>query len=178
MTSTDMPYLDNAALNNVSVEELFGEDVGINLAIAAQPPTKELGQRLDHLRRRGCCQSVAWSKTGTIASITPDGRSIEFRFLRCHPDDGSWNLSEPTVCDIVTGTENFPLVHLAWATTGNPEIAIFDSAGRVTILVFSTAVNKSFQVRKWDADPIDDLNAIVGCYWLSLMPQGRQVSDC
>jgi mediator of RNA polymerase II transcription subunit 16, fungi type len=179
MASADMPFLDNGSLghgglNDVTVEELFGEDVAINLAISTQQPSKELAQRLDSLQRRGCCQSVAWSKAGTVASITPDGRNVEFRFLRAHPDDGSWQLSEPTPCELVAGTESFPLVHLTWAGTGAPEIAVFDSAGRVTILAFSLTLNRPFLVRKWDADPIDDLNAVVGCYWLSLMPQGRQ----
>jgi mediator of RNA polymerase II transcription subunit 16, fungi type len=67
-------------------------------------------------------------------------------------------------------------VHLAWATTTSPELAIIDALGRVAILTFSIALNRPFSVRRWEADLVDDLHAVVGAYWLSLVPQGRQVS--
>lgn len=117
---------------------------------------------------------IAWSKLGTVASITDDGLFVEFRYLRCDPDDGSWQLSEPTRCDLVSGSEHNPLVHLSWSSTSIPELAIIDAVGRVALLTFSIALNRPYFFRKWDADPLDDLNAIVGCYWLSLTPPGRQ----
>lgn len=113
------------------------------------------------------CRTVAWSKVGTIASITPDGQELELRFLRCQPKDGEWGLSDPTTCSLVRGTPEDPLVHLEWAETNNPELAVFDSAGRVALLIFSTTVNHSFIVRRWDSDPVDDNQAVVGCHWLA-----------
>lgn len=117
---------------------------------------------------------IAWSKLGTVASITDDGLFVELRYLRCDPDNGSWQLSEPTRCDLVSGSEHIPLVHLSWSSTSIPELAIIDAVGRVALLTFSIALNRPYFFRKWDADPVDDLNAIVGCYWLSLTPPGRQ----
>lgn len=116
---------------------------------------------------------IAWSKAGTIASITEDGLFVEFRFLRSDPDDGSWQLSEPTRCDLISGSEQNPLVHLSWSATSNPELAVIDAVGRVVLFTFSIALNRPYFFRKWDSDPLDDLNAVVGCYWLGLHPPGR-----
>jgi mediator of RNA polymerase II transcription subunit 16 len=118
---------------------------------------------------------IAWSRAGTIASISPDGKSVEFRFLRCHPQNGSWQLSEPTTCDIVSGSDSAPLVHLAWAPNLTPELAIIDSVGRVIFISFPFTLNRPFLSRKWEGEP-NDLHAVVGCYWLNLSPHGRQVS--
>lgn len=109
---------------------------------------------------------MAWSKVGTIASITPDGQELELRFLRCQPSDGEWGLSEPTVCSQVRGTPEDPLVHLEWSETNNPELAVFDSAGRLTLLLFSHALNQPFVIKRWDTETIDDSQAVVGSYWL------------
>lgn len=59
-----------------------------------------------------------------------------------------------------------PLVHLEWAATNNPELAIFDAAGRVAILIFSITLTGPFLVRKWDPDMLDPTQSIAGCYWL------------
>jgi mediator of RNA polymerase II transcription subunit 16 len=109
--------------------------------------------------------------------VSPDGRSVDLRFLRCHPDNGSWDLSEPTPCPVLPNSlTGSTVAHLAWAATGSPELAIIDTVGRVNILSFSISLNRPYQVRKWDADSVDDLNAVVGCYWLPLVPQSRQVT--
>ncbi|PKS06431.1 hypothetical protein jhhlp_007179 [Lomentospora prolificans] len=171
--SNGMPFLENSLPAVLpDVDDLFGGEVPVNLALS--PPTKELRQRIDDIRRRGCCQTVAWSKAGIIASLTPDGHFVELRFLRCNPDDGSWQLSEPTRCDLVVGSDSIPLAHLAWSSTAIPELAILDSVGRLALLTFSNAINRPYLTRRWDPDPIDDLNAVVGCHWLSLMPPSRQ----
>lgn len=112
-------------------------------------------------------RGIAWSRQGTIASIASDGRSIDLRFLRCHPTTGAWEISQPTPCLVLSPVlANCPIVHIAWASTSSPDIAVIDSVGRVFILTFSIALNRSYVARKWDNDPVDDLNAVVGCYWL------------
>jgi len=35
-------------------------------------------------------------------------------------------------------------------------------------------INRPYQVRSWDNDPVDDLHAVVGSYWLPLVPQNKQ----
>ena len=111
-------------------------------------------------------RTVAWSKVGTIASITPDGQDIELRFLRCLPSSGEWDLAEPSKCSLIRGTPEDPLVHLEWSETNNPELAVFDSAGRVAVLIFSTTVNHPYLMKNWDTDAVDGTHAIVGCHWL------------
>ncbi|KAK8126437.1 uncharacterized protein PG998_002196 [Apiospora kogelbergensis] len=138
------------------VDDLFGDSVPLNLQ--TRPPTKRLLLRLDELRSRGSCQGLAWSKSGTIASIAPDGQSLDLRYIRAHPKDATWGLSEPTRC--VTS-----------------ELAVIDAAGRVLILNFNSNLNKMHPSRKWDADPVDDLHAIVGTYWMNPIPSHRGVGN-
>lgn len=118
---------------------------------------------------------MAWSRTGSIANITPDGQNLELRFLRRSPDDGSWDLSEPTTCPFVKGLPTIPIVHLVWAGTSSPDLAVIDAVGRVSIVSFSISLNHPFPQRKWDADPTDDVHTVVGAYWLNVSPPNQQV---
>ncbi|KAL4730579.1 Mediator of RNA polymerase II transcription subunit 16 [Fusarium chlamydosporum] len=149
MTSEKMPLmLDNPMPVDLNdVDDLFGDAVGV----------------------------VAWSRTGSIANITPDGQNVELRYLRRSPDDGSWDLSDPTTCPVVKGSPTVPIVHLIWAGTSSPDLAVIDAAGRVAIVSFSISLNHPFPQRKLDADPIDDVHTIVGAYWLSVAPSNQQL---
>ncbi|KAL1865212.1 hypothetical protein VTK73DRAFT_5449 [Phialemonium thermophilum] len=164
-----MESIDNTMQHNF---DLFGDPLRPTTA------SKQLLQRLDELRARGCCQGIAWSRQGTIASISQDGQSIELRFLRSNPSDGSWDLSEPTPCVALSNAiPGCPITHLLWASTSNAELAVIDSVGRVTILSFSVTLNRPSVLRRWDADLVDDLHAVVGCYWLPPVPQSKQASS-
>lgn len=122
-------------------------------------------------------RSIACSRQGTIASISPDGTYINLQCPRTSSSDGSWELSEPASCSMFSPPlPGGPIVHLAWAPTNSPELAIIDAFGRVCLLTFPLTLNKaSFIARKWDSDAADDLHSVVGCYWLPLY-QARQVS--
>lgn len=122
-------------------------------------------------------RTVAWSKVGTIASITPDGQELEIRFLRCQPENGEWGLSEPATCSLVRGTPEDPLVHLEWSETNNPELAVFDGTGRVTLLIFSTTINHPYIMKKSDTDVVDDMHAVAGCHWLAANSSTGAVGD-
>ncbi|KAK7969623.1 mediator of RNA polymerase II transcription subunit 16 [Apiospora saccharicola] len=157
------------------VDDLFGDSVPLNLQ--TRPPTKRLLLRLDKLRNRGSCQGLAWSKSGTITSIAPDGQSLDLRYIRAHPKDATWGLSEPTRCEVSPNLSGGPIVHISWAPTQSSELAVIDAAGRVLILNFNTNLNKMLPIRKWDADPVDDLHAVVGTYWMNPMPSHRGVGN-
>ncbi|KAK8089694.1 mediator of RNA polymerase II transcription subunit 16 [Apiospora hydei] len=157
------------------VDDLFGDSVPLNLQ--ARPPTKRLLLRLDELRNRGSCQGLAWSKSGTIASIAPDGQALDLRYIRAHPKDATWGLSEPTRCAVSPNISGGPIVHISWAPTQSSELAVIDAAGRVLILNFNTNLNKMYPSRKWDGDPVDDLHAVVGTYWMNPMPSHRGVGN-
>ncbi|RCI15524.1 hypothetical protein L249_3518 [Ophiocordyceps polyrhachis-furcata BCC 54312] len=175
MAADKMPLmLDNAmSVDLHDVDDLFGDDVA--LPISLRPPQgKQLLARLDELRSRGCCSSVAWSRSGTIASLTPDGQTLQLRFLSCQPENGSWELSEPTICEVIKGTPAIPLVHLEWSGTTSPELAVVDATGRVAIASFPISLNQPFVTRKWDPDVVDDSHAVVGSYWLPIGPIPQQ----
>lgn len=158
---------------DLGVDDLFGDDA-MNLQTR---PSKRLLQRINELRTRGSCQSLAWSKTGIIATVAPDGRSIELRYLRAHPKDASWGLSEPTTFVPEGSLLGGPIVHLAWSPTQTSDLAIIDAVGRVLIVNFSTNVNRPTTQRRWDEDSTDDLNAVVGTFWLNILPTHRNQAN-
>ncbi|KLU84072.1 hypothetical protein MAPG_03117 [Magnaporthiopsis poae ATCC 64411] len=165
-------------LEEVEVD-LFGDPVAVSLMSAPRPPpSKQLLSRLDEMRGRGCCQKIAWSRQGTIASVSADGRSVDLRYLRSHPDDAAWGLSDPTPYSsfgiVPPQAGGGQIAHLAWASSGIPELAVVDDVGRVSFIHCPVSLNRPFTTRAWDADPVDELGAIVGCFWLPLAPPGKQ----
>ncbi|KAH8592398.1 mediator complex, subunit Med16 [Bisporella sp. PMI_857] len=171
-----MPLMDDDMnMGDIHVDDLFGDDTGLSLIDGqplptSRPPAQELHQRIDELRASGCCQSIAWSKWGGIASIGLDGTSLYVQNLRCNPKDGTWALSEPVLTPPVA--EDHPdiqLKHLIWSSHGS-ELAIIDAVGRITILTIFASINKPSLSRSCRIDPIDDLQRVVGCYWLNPSP--------
>ncbi|KAK1241472.1 hypothetical protein MKX08_001446 [Trichoderma sp. CBMAI-0020] len=176
MTAEKMPLmLDNTVPVDLNdVDDLFGDGVGVGLSLPDRSHNKPLSLKIDDLRSRGCCQTLAWSKSGTIATISADGQYLQHRFLRCNPLDGTWDLSQPTTCELLRGTPGIPLVHLEWGSTNIPELAVIDAVGRVIIVNFAISLNHPFVTRKYDTDPIDDANAVVGAHWLAVAPSNQQ----
>ncbi|KAM0462954.1 hypothetical protein ACHAPV_003077 [Trichoderma viride] len=167
--------LDNTVPVDLNdVDDLFGDGVGVGLSLPDRSHNKPLSLKVDDLRSRGCCQTLAWSKSGTIATISADGQYLQHRFLRCNPLDGTWDLSQPTTCELLRGTPGIPLVHLEWGSANIPELAVIDAVGRVIIVSFSISLNHPFVTRKYDTDPIDDANAVVGAHWLAVAPSNQQ----
>jgi mediator of RNA polymerase II transcription subunit 16 len=59
----------------------------------------------------------------------------------------------------------------------SPDLAVIDALGRLTLLGFSIANNQPYPVRRWETDVVDDLHAVVGCYWLPTgMAPSKQAS--
>ncbi|KAI0206278.1 RNA polymerase II mediator complex subunit Sin4 [Astrocystis sublimbata] len=178
MADNSMPLLLGGAIPGIdeapiqvdlnSVDDLFGD--ADHLSLPPRPPSRRLRRRLDELRSRGCCQGLAWSKGGTVASITPDGQSLELRYLRAKPDDASWELSEPKlIAPWPTHLNGGPILHLSWGPA-NSELAAIDAVGRVLLMSFNNDLNRPMVSRRWDTDPVDDSHTIVGTYWLNQLP--------
>lgn len=188
-----MQGMDGIAMGLDEVD-LFGDPV-MNNALDALPSRPALSRplllRLEELRSRGCCQGIAWSRHGTIASISKDGTSVELRFLRSNPQTADWELSEPSSWSPSPSTPSpsppgvaapvstsAPFVHLAWAPSTNPDLAVIDALGRLTLLSFSFSINQTYPVRRWETDLVDHLHKVVGCYWLPVQtPGAKQVGS-
>jgi mediator of RNA polymerase II transcription subunit 16 len=113
-------------------------------------------------------RKIAWSKLGCIAYISQDSLAVYIRHLRCRPSDGKWVLSEDTLLNQVTDAHGgYPLIHLSWNESGS-DLAIADSAGRVSIFAISMAMNSFGGSRSAMIDPDDDGNQVVGMLWLNI----------
>ncbi|KAI1819979.1 RNA polymerase II mediator complex subunit Sin4 [Xylaria intraflava] len=170
MADTKMPLLLDGAMTGIhldGVDDLFGDTDPLSLP--SRPPSRRLRRRLDELRGSACCQGLTWSKGGTIASITPGGRSLELRYLQADPKTAAWGLSESKVVTPWQSLSGGPVVHLSWGPA-NHELAVIDAVGRVLLLNFNSDLNRPMVSRRWDGDSIDDLNAVVGTYWLNPLP--------
>lgn len=142
------------------------------LPVRPDPPRRRLRKDKLTIEKR----SIAWSRWGSIASVTSNGLGLEFRNLRIHPKDGSWDLSDPTIIPQIAPIADGQLKHLCWSPNG-ADLAAIDSAGRIAILNLAQSLNKPTFTRNSNVDPIEDLRAVVGAYWLNLSPSNlRQVS--
>ncbi|KAI0432615.1 RNA polymerase II mediator complex subunit Sin4 [Xylaria sp. FL1042] len=177
MTDSNMPLLLDGAMSGMDqapmqvdlngVDDLFGDTDPLSLP--SRPPSRRLRRRVDELRGRGCCQGLAWSKGGTIASIAQGGQSLELRYLRANPKDATWELSESKVVTPWQNLNGGPIVHLSWGPASS-ELAVIDAVGRVLLLNFNSDLNRPLISRRWDGDTVDDLQTIVGTYWLNPLP--------
>lgn len=88
-----------------------------------------------------------------------------------------WDFSEPTLYSLSTPPPTGgPIVHVAFASTpNNQDLAVIDASGRVSILNIHVNLNRPSASRKWDGDVADDSHAVVGSYWLNVIPQSKQV---
>lgn len=112
-------------------------------------------------------RAIAWSRMGLVVSINAAGYGLELRNIRCHPDNGSWDLCEPTsIQQLNTTADGGPLEHLCFNPSGS-ELAVVDAVGRVTIITVYNALNKPTMIRPANKDPVDDLHALAGCHWLN-----------
>jgi len=112
-------------------------------------------------------RKLAWSKSGCIASISRDGAGLNICHLQCHPKNGKWALSKEYAVDQVSATHrNQPLTHVQWSHTGQ-ELAVLDSAGKISILNVAMAMNNLHLSRPAETDQEDDLAEVAGLQWLT-----------
>ena len=111
-------------------------------------------------------RKVAWSKSGCIAYMTQEGRSVNLQHLACSPQDGQWGLGTPHTAETVsTMHSDHQLVHLCWNHSGM-ELAIVDVFGRISIFMITSALNRIAAIRRCVLDPEDNTSAVIGLMWL------------
>ncbi|QQK46771.1 Mediator complex, subunit Med16 [Penicillium digitatum] len=153
--------------DSINVDDLFGESNSLELGLPAASPIKGLAQGLDEMRLLGCCQKIAWSRMGCIASISPDGVRVIVRHLQCRPSDGKWVLGEESpLAPVLEAHNGNQLAHLSWNETGS-ELAVVDCSGRISIYSISIALNSITGLRQASFDSGDDGNQVVGMMWLN-----------
>ncbi|KOS16661.1 Mediator of RNA polymerase II transcription subunit 16 [Escovopsis weberi] len=59
-------------------------------------------------------------------------------------------------------------VGLSLQERSQSKLAVFDALGRVALVSFPISLNSPYLTRKWDADALDDVNAVAASYWLPL----------
>lgn len=90
------------------------------------------------------------------------------RHMLCNPPDGKWVLSEEyPLSQLSDAHAGQSLAHLSWNETGS-DLAIFDTAGRISIFSVSTALNNVSISRQTMLDPPDDNAQVVGTMWMNL----------
>jgi mediator of RNA polymerase II transcription subunit 16 len=152
------------------MQDLFGEPD--NVQINTSPAIGGLPQRLDELAGSNCCQRIAWSRSGTIAVIGPDSRTINLYVLIRNPKDGSWRRSKPASVALPLDDslqDPQPLVHLCWAHMGH-ELAAIDTLGRIFIYSVGSSAGQLTLSRNPASDPSQDRAGVVGMCWLAVTP--------
>ncbi|KAG8625733.1 hypothetical protein KVT40_006134 [Elsinoe batatas] len=156
-----MPYMDDAML------DLFGEDA-VNDGLAAlqvqDPESAAVLQRLDQLQTSGCCQHLTWSKNATLAYISADGRTINFRLVVRDPETLLWAFTSDSPAPI-TAQDDVQFVHVQWSSVGLDLVAL-DQYGRPHLYQLAFALDRVQPHTLSLPPPTDDLNTVVGLHWL------------
>ncbi|KAJ9668679.1 Mediator of RNA polymerase II transcription subunit 16 [Coniosporium apollinis] len=162
--------------NPDNMDDLFGDGEQFSLAPGAasvpQMLVKGLAERLDELHTSGCCQKIAWSKLGCVASVTRDGREVEFRSLVRRPEDGRWELSKKQPLRLDYAHDGSYITHLSWGLMGT-DLAVVDNCGRISLFTntFTFVLGRMQAMAKNSiSEPESELSAVVGLHWLSIIP--------
>jgi mediator of RNA polymerase II transcription subunit 16 len=114
-------------------------------------------------------RKIVWSKFGSLAYITADGKGIGILNLCLRPKDGTWvqnlqidSLLPDHISKIFKGRK---LCHIIWSHTGH-ELLVVDVFGRLAIFTVFITINRLAASKTWTAEPEDNLNALVGVTWL------------
>lgn len=127
----------------------------------------------------GSRSKLAWSNTGSIAQISPDGKKISFRVLVRDRKTGLWTISKASKSPIEAPMDrNF--VHIQFNGVGI-DLAVVDDAGTLQVHTLSGALGKMIpstsSIDLARNGPRRELNDIVGLRWLALFPAEFRVSD-
>lgn len=127
-------------------------------------PQHPLGRSIS----KNLARKIVWSNNGCIAYISADGRNVILRHLFCDHQNGQWVMSKENVLEDALKTHSgSSLAHLSWSHSGT-ELAVIDVYGRISIyaVLAMPPVNRLTTVRRFVADPEDNLSSVVGMMWL------------
>lgn len=114
---------------------------------------------------------IAWSKLGFIAYATANGTKVGLRQMQCAAADRKWTLGPETIVDRIQVHPDQPIMHLSFSPSGI-ELVVIDNCGRIWIAVTTVSLGLFKVSREPSQDREDDLNQVVGMFWLG---QEKQV---
>ncbi|KAI5370099.1 putative mediator complex, subunit Med16 [Septoria linicola] len=164
--------MPDASMMDPNMDDLFGE--AANDLVAAMPATPlpaPVFLRLAEMQSRGCCTKLAWSNTGSIAQIAPNGSSVFFRAMVRHRKTGAWTMSEASKHPIKAPAGR-RFVHIQFNGIGI-ELAVIDDAGAMHMHTLTGALSKMTLANGGELarkNTSHELNAVVGLHWLPLFP--------
>ncbi|KAF2276186.1 uncharacterized protein EI97DRAFT_433591 [Westerdykella ornata] len=118
-------------------------------------------------------RKIAWSNTGCVASISPDGYAVYLRVFLRDPLTRAWSLGNETQLDFNNETGTFQFVHLSWSRLGN-DLVVVDTAGRVFLFTCQMVLGRMVPTRVETTQSESELDVVVGMHWLSIIPYEKK----
>ncbi|KAF2157753.1 hypothetical protein K461DRAFT_290037 [Myriangium duriaei CBS 260.36] len=133
------------------------------------PEAPQLFHRLDESYRSGCCQRLAWSKTGTISYISSDRRKIILRTTIRDSKTNAWVLTDDLI-EPVKADEGVRFTHIQWSRLGLDLVAL-DQYGHYHIYTLVYALDRLRGQIALASQSQNVSTPIVGLHWLPIYPQ-------
>ena len=159
--------MPDASMMDPTMDDLFGDATNdLVTAMPAPPIPAPLFLRLAEMQSRGCCRKLAWSNTGSIGQISPDGSRVTFRAMVRHTKTGAWTISEASKHAIEAPAGRM-FVHIQFNGIGI-ELAIVDDAGVVHMYSLTGALSRMVPAVGGELSRKTSnhkMNAVVGLHW-------------
>ncbi|KAM0722911.1 hypothetical protein Q7P37_001109 [Cladosporium fusiforme] len=165
-----------------SMDDLFGDatdslnNVSMPLPAPSLPPPSGVIQRIAELQTSGACTTLAWSNTGSIARISPDGLKVTFCVFVEDFKTGAWVPGKESPFP-VHAPEGSRFVHVQFNALGH-ELAIVDDVGLVHLFIAPTGLGRTHVSATefgFDRTGRSNSDALAGLHWLPIWPTDFRV---
>ena len=123
-------------------------------------------------------RKLAWSNTGSIARISPDGLKVTFRVFVEDPKTGAWAPGKESPHPIHASNGSH-FVHVQFSNLGH-DLAVVDDVGLVHMFIAPTGLGRmhaSTTDFAYDRAGRSGNDAVAGLHWLSVWPGEFKVSN-
>lgn len=139
------------------------------------PETPALFARLDEAYRTGCCQRLAWSKTGAISYISSDRRRILLRTSLRNRETHQWELTDD-LPEPISAPDGVCFTHIQWSRLGLDLVAL-DQYGNHHIYTLVFALDRLQAQRLSIPQLAQSPSPVIGIHWLPIFPQQFRASQ-
>jgi len=123
-------------------------------------------------------RKLAWSNTGSIARISPDGRKIAFSVFMQDPKTSAWAPGKESSFPIIS-PEGSRFEHIRFNGMGS-DLAVADDVGLVHVYSGQTGLGRMTALpteMDYDRTGRSELDAVIGLHWLPLFPSEFKVRE-